>query len=113
MLQKETPMARTLLPLAFFGILVSLLVFSESMSGTTATSIIMNVLSPGQECTTNDDCSVQTTYCDEQGRCKELNDPTCDCGQPQVLRCYEESGRARFMYCPNGCKETPEGAICE
>lgn len=123
MFQKESKTTRLLLPVSFFGVLVSLLMFSESMHQTTATTIITNTPTlevqqipapekPYPTCDEDDDCPLPTTYC-SNGKCRDLDNPICDCGQPQVLRCYEASGKARFLYCPSECSNTPDGTICE
>lgn len=116
--------ARTLLPVAFFGLLVSLLVVSENYGVSRANIITVQdgktLLPDGSEapmelpnCKQNSDCPLPTTYCGASGKCLELTEPTCDCGQPQVLRCYDKEERARFTYCKNGCIAIEGGAICQ
>ena len=63
-------------------------------------------------CTENTDCPLATTYCN-RGTCTDLQNPTCICSQPQVLRCYEASGRARHLYCKKGCSSVDNGIVCE
>ena len=114
---------RTLLPLGFFGALMLILLLGESLGPTTATTFVIHgdtpevrqVPEPDQvlpTCTENSDCPLPTTYCDN-GYCTHLKSPVCDCSQPQVMRCQESGGRARFMYCETACVETGDGAICQ
>lgn len=116
--------ARTLLPLAFFGMLVSLLIVSESYGVSHASVITVQggktILPDGTEapaqlprCDKNSDCPLPTTYCGPSGKCTELINPVCDCGQPQVLRCYDENEKARFTFCKNGCIAIDDGAVCQ
>lgn len=116
--------ARTILPLTFFGILVSMLVIGESLDTSQASTVTVQngetTMAEGQEpiqklprCKEDSDCPMPTTYCGPSGKCAELIDPTCDCGQPQVLRCYDKNEKARFMFCKNGCITIENGAICQ
>lgn len=115
---------RVLLPLTFFGVLISVLVLNDGVRSTKATTIITG--SPVEElvqsplppenypaCETNDDCPIPTSFCNDNGQCEELVDPTCDCSQTQVLRCYQEDGHARFTFCENGCTQVEEQLICQ
>lgn len=121
--QKTNYTARTVLPIAFFGLLVTLLVVSENLGGTQASTMTVKdgkVMTEEGEtpvestnCKTNSDCPLPTTYCGENGKCTELAQPICNCSQPQVLRCYDENEKARFLYCPNGCIDIQGGAICQ
>lgn len=124
-MEKNSVLQRTLLPIGFFGGLVALLMIGDSLGTTTATTVIRNtgaiqevqqIPAPVQKlprCKDDNDCPLPTTYCSDSGKCTELENPTCDCSQPQVLRCYENSGKARFLFCPDSCVETAEGAICQ
>lgn len=116
--------ARALLPLAFFGMLISLLIVGESFDATQASAVTVQhgkavfagEKQPKQElprCKQDKDCPLPTTYCPPSGKCTALENPTCDCGQPQVLRCYDQNEKARFMYCQNGCVAIDGGAICQ
>ena len=125
MFKSHSKTARTLMPILFFGGLVTLLIASESMGPTQATTIVVNGTDEVQvtqdpkpfqslpRCKEDSDCPLPTTYCGPSGKCTELDMPLCDCGQPQVLRCYQKDGKARFLYCQNGCLETQDGAICQ
>ena len=115
---------RFLLPIGFFGAIVAMLMLGESFSPTKATTVVVNgdtphvqqVPAPAErlpKCTSNSDCPLPTTYCGSNNKCTELKNPTCDCSQPQVLRCFEESGKARFLFCATACVETGDGAICQ
>lgn len=111
---------RVALPISFFGALVAMLMFSESIGPTQATVSVTGgdaVRVPALEqelptCNQNADCPLPTTYCAD-GYCTRLTDPICDCSKPNVLRCYEKTGRARFLYCQSACVETGDGAICQ
>ncbi|MDA0375792.1 MAG: hypothetical protein O3A80_00585 [bacterium] len=122
MLEQST--IRVLLPIGFFSGLVAMLMLGESFKHIQATTVIINgetpqvqqVPTPAQalpRCKQNSDCPLPTTYCSQSGKCTQLTNPICDCSQPQVLRCYEESGKARFLFCPSACVETRNGAICQ
>ena len=122
MLEQST--IRVLLPIGFFGGLVAMLMLGESFGPTQATTVVINgepaqvqqIPAPEQplpQCKFNSDCPLPTTVCGKAGKCVELTNPTCDCSQPQVLRCYEESGKARFLFCSVACVETADGAICQ
>lgn len=115
---------RVLLPVSFFGALVVLLMAGESLSQTQATTVVINgdtpqvkqVPAPRQtlpRCKKDNDCPLPTTYCGKSGKCTPLSEPICDCGQPQVLRCFEKSGKARFLFCASACVKTDDGAICQ
>lgn len=123
MLQR-TSFLRVALPVGFFSGLVAMLFISDTFGPTTATTVVVNgdkpiiqqVPEPKQKlprCKEDNDCPLPTTYCGPSGKCMELKNPTCDCSQPQVMRCFEESGKARFLYCPVACMETGNGAICQ
>jgi hypothetical protein len=122
MLKQST--IRVLLPIGFFGAIVAMLMLGESFGPTQATTVVINGPNPQvrqmpaplqrlPRCNLNSDCPLPTTYCSESGKCTELKSPTCDCSQPQVLRCYETSGKARFLFCPSACVGTSDGAICQ
>ncbi len=124
MFEDQQRIHRVILPIAFFGVLVSALVFGESLNGTQATTIVtgtpvehvMQDPKPVQtypRCEENADCPLPTSYCNDKGKCTELENPMCNCSQTNVLRCYDATGRARFLYCENGCEETSEGLICQ
>lgn len=115
---------RVILPLGFFGALIVMLMAGESLSHTKATTVIINGNTPQVQqvpaplqtlprCKKNSDCPLPTTYCNESGKCTPLSHPICDCSQPQVLRCYQASGKARFLFCASACVETGNGAICQ
>jgi len=104
--------------------MVGMLLLGESFNYTQATTVVINgpevyvqqIPAPLQSfprCKKNSDCPLPTSYCSKSGKCTKLKNPTCDCSQPQVLRCYEETGKARFLFCPSACVETGDGAICQ
>ncbi|MDP6561363.1 MAG: hypothetical protein QF793_00380 [Candidatus Peribacteraceae bacterium] len=115
---------RALLPIGFFGGLIAILMLGESLGPTQATTVVINgpnlhvqqTPPPAQSlprCKTNSDCPLPTTYCGKSGKCTHLEEPICDCSQPQVMRCFESSGKARFLFCSTACVETDGGAICQ
>jgi len=122
-MKKTNPIMRIALPTLFFGVLISILFSQTNSAPTTAMTIIVQnpTLSvqqtpepkdPLPSCNINSDCPLPTTYCLNH-QCTELIDPLCACSQPQILRCAEKSGRARYLYCSTGCAESDKGTVCQ
>lgn len=122
-MKKIMPITRIALPTLFFGALISLLFLQNEPTSTTAMTIVTQepTLSvqqtpepkdPLPSCNTNSDCPLPTTYCADH-KCIELINPVCTCSQSQILRCTEQSGRARYLYCPNSCATTDTGTVCQ
>jgi hypothetical protein len=122
-MKEREQLKRMILPVAFFGGVIGLLAFQDTINPATASTILiidgptLNIQmdepkDPYPSCTENTDCPLPTTFCSQEGKCAELTDPKCRCSQKQVLRCFEDNGRARHIFCPEGCFASGGGTIC-
>lgn len=68
---------------------------------------------PALPCLEDADCKSPTTVClKAYGVCAALHEPTCSCGQADVLRCFDASNHTKFTFCEKGCSVVPGGARC-